>query len=399
MPPSLIHFSHELRTPLSILDTGLKLLEKKISELSESIRPKGNMNSIETLIQEAKLSCNWSIRVMDDLMLFENIIGSSITISRKEVQLIPFLQQTAKMYIMHAAVMGIELQLLQSAESVEYDVYSLLIDEVKMGQAVGNLIYNAINFSPPKTVVRIAICHICEDGNVKANVHGDDKVIGVRIAVSDSGPGLTLSSRDKIFTDDVEFGNKVTVGSGLCLWISKKIAELHDGRIGVFSEGESRGSTFYLDVPIFLREREAVDSGYSVQNLGNSRQRILSGSGNSRASNSNISAFRRRSSAAVGVDNTSEYPVDHGTLVENRTFAKLMKQTSECLPKPRKLRILIVDDSVLIRKMMLRILCGMGHHCDVASDGREAVQIFSSRAEAFDVHDVILMEYVIILIL
>ena len=87
---------------------------------------------------------------MDDLMLFENIIDSNIAVQKKEVKLIPFLQQTAKMYIMHAAMMGIQLQLLQSAESVHYDAYTLFIDEVKMSQAVGNLIYNAINVSPPQ---------------------------------------------------------------------------------------------------------------------------------------------------------------------------------------------------------------------------------------------------------
>ena len=393
----LMPCSHELRTPLSILDAGLKLLESRVSSFSGSTAQNENLKAIGVLIQESKLSCRWSLRVMDDLMLFENIIDSSIAVQKKEVVLIPFLQQTAKMYIMHAAMMRIQLQLMQSPESFRYDAYTLFIDEVKMSQAVGNLIYNAINVSPPKTIVRVAVCYICEDESIKTELNGDDKVIGVRIAVSDSGPRLTTSSKSRIFNEDVEFGNKVAVGSGLCLWISKKIVELHDGNIGVYSEAESQGSTFYLDIPLLLTEKEAADSGFSIASLPNSQKPVRSGSALSRGSRSSINVFRRKSSAVVGIDTPSDAErnvlLNHDALVENRTFAKLMKQTSEFFPKPSALRALIVDDSALIRKMMLRILRGMGHSCEEACDGLEAVRMYEKSALNFEVYDVILMEY------
>ena len=178
---------------------------------------------------------------------------------------------------------------------------------------------------------------------------------------------------------------------------ARRSLELHEGRIGIHSEGESQGSTFYQDIPLLLREKEAADSGFSIASLPHSQKPIRSGSALSRGSRSSINnVLRRRSSAAVGIDAPADQdrngPLDHEALVENRAFAKLMKQTSDFFPKTSSLRVLVVDDSALIRKMMIRILHEMGHICETACDGLEAVGMYEKSVKTFEVYDVILME-------
>ena len=76
------------------------------------------------------------------------------------------------------------------------------------------------------------------------------------ISIEDNGIGLSELDREKIFK---KFGkierygkglDVVSEGSGLGLYISKGIIELHDGRIWVESKGNENGSTFYFSLPI-----------------------------------------------------------------------------------------------------------------------------------------------------
>ncbi len=116
------------------------------------------------------------------------------------------------------------------------------IDRIRIEQVRMNLISNAIKNTPPKGIITI-------------EVGGEEN--WVVISVSDTGVGLTREEMEIIF---LRFGKIERYGagleyidiqgSGLGLFISKEIVDLHGGNIRAESEGRHQGSTFIVKLPI-----------------------------------------------------------------------------------------------------------------------------------------------------
>ncbi|MFW9878718.1 MAG: sensor histidine kinase, partial [Candidatus Thorarchaeota archaeon] len=111
----------------------------------------------------------------------------------------------------------------------------------QMHQVISNLINNAIKYTPPNGTIEI--------GSEIKNNH-------IIVSIKDSGIGLNDEEIKRLFT---QFGkierygqglDIISDGSGLGLYISKKIVELHGGEIWVESEGRYKGSSFYFTIPI-----------------------------------------------------------------------------------------------------------------------------------------------------
>jgi two-component system OmpR family sensor kinase len=109
-------------------------------------------------------------------------------------------------------------------------------DRARLRQVLGNLIENAVKYSPDGEEVRVSA----------AAANG-----AVQIAVRDAGPGIPRDQQGRIFEKfaraDVEGGSKP--GSGLGLFIARSIAEAHGGSLDV-SSGAEPGSTFTLTLPL-----------------------------------------------------------------------------------------------------------------------------------------------------
>ena len=116
----------------------------------------------------------------------------------------------------------------------------VLVDRIKIEQVITNLLSNAIKYTPPKGEIYVKIY----EENQWAN-----------ISIKDNGIGLTKKEMKKLFKKfgkidhfresfDVE-----SEGTGLGLFISKQIVELHNGKILVESKGKNKGSTFKVSLP------------------------------------------------------------------------------------------------------------------------------------------------------
>jgi signal transduction histidine kinase len=109
-------------------------------------------------------------------------------------------------------------------------------DRARLRQVLGNLIENAVKYSP-------------EGGEVRVSAAAGNGA--VQIAVKDSGPGIPRDQRGRIFEKfgraDVEGGSKP--GTGLGLFIARSIAEAHGGSLDV-SSGLEPGSIFTLTLPV-----------------------------------------------------------------------------------------------------------------------------------------------------
>ena len=109
-------------------------------------------------------------------------------------------------------------------------------DERRLRQVVFNLLSNAVKFTPAGGSVAVATARV--DGEVK-------------VSVTDTGPGIAPDDRERIFEEfqqtDVGVGQRE--GTGLGLALSKRLVELHGGRIWVESEA-GRGSRFVFTLPL-----------------------------------------------------------------------------------------------------------------------------------------------------
>ncbi|MFX0165149.1 MAG: PAS domain S-box protein [Candidatus Hodarchaeota archaeon] len=127
--------------------------------------------------------------------------------------------------------------------SIDYEhpkELNVLIDRIKIEQVITNLLSNAIKYTPPKGKIHIIL---------------DENDPWVKISIEDNGIGLTKKEMKSLFQKfgQIErYGKGVDVeseGSGLGLYISKEIVELHDGKILVESGGRNKGSTFIVKLP------------------------------------------------------------------------------------------------------------------------------------------------------
>jgi signal transduction histidine kinase len=120
------------------------------------------------------------------------------------------------------------------------DIYTKF-DKERIYEVVSNLLLNAVKYTPI-------------GGKISINSEIQDNYY--IISIKDNGIGLTKEEKKHLFT---QFGkierygqgwNVGIEGTGLGLYISKELVELHGGKIWAESEGRNKGSTFYFSLPI-----------------------------------------------------------------------------------------------------------------------------------------------------
>ncbi|MBB1254353.1 sensor histidine kinase [Streptomyces alkaliterrae] len=127
----------------------------------------------------------------------------------------------------------------------------------QLAAALGNLVENAVNYSPPRTRVGIAARRVREAG-------GDM----IEIAVTDQGIGISERDKDRIFERFYRVDparSRATGGTGLGLAIVKHVAASHGGEVTVWSS-EGQGSTFTLRLPEAGSARERAEENRRNRN-------------------------------------------------------------------------------------------------------------------------------------
>lgn len=215
--------SHELRTPLAlIMGYGEMLAGNLLGSLSEE-----QANAVTVMNQQAHrlhvlVERLLTLQTLDQAALRKGLVDLAGLLAR--------LQQTWRP---QAAKAGIRLRL-----DLADDLPLLMADGQLLIQAVDNLIENAIKFSPQGDVVAI-----------KAWRESDEVII----AVTDQGIGLTPEQQERIFERFYQADGSLSRrfgGMGIGLALCRAIVTAHEGRIWAESEGEGRGSTFYVALPL-----------------------------------------------------------------------------------------------------------------------------------------------------
>ncbi|MFX1476549.1 MAG: PAS domain S-box protein [Promethearchaeota archaeon] len=219
--------SHELKTPLaSICGSTEFLLDHYQANFNDEVK-----SLIEIIYNGGKR--------------LHSLIKNLIDVSRLEENELKIVKQKKNLTILLNSCIN-ELECMIKRREISLRVQNsedcyLELDIARIEQVIMNILLNAINNTPRM-------------GNISIKLNPKTKFVD--IVIKDTGVGLTMAERTMIFKKfgKIErFGEGLDVntnGSGLGLYISKEIVELHGGQILVRSEGRNKGSTFIIRLPI-----------------------------------------------------------------------------------------------------------------------------------------------------
>jgi len=218
----LANMSHELRTPLNaIIGFSEVLHEQMFGELNER-----QLAYVDDVLEAGR----HLLSLINDVLDLAKIEAGRMDLELSQVEIPDILRSAISMHSERAGRGGIQLGLTTDPEEI-----TITADARRVRQVAFNLLSNAVKFTPA-------------DGRVDVSAHLDDG--RVEIAVADTGPGIAAEDVDTIFEEFEQASDgKQEEGTGLGLPLSRKLVELHGGRLWVESE-PGRGSTFRFTLPV-----------------------------------------------------------------------------------------------------------------------------------------------------
>ena len=226
----LASMSHELRTPLNaVIGFSDVLLERMFGELNERQ---------EEYVRDIRDSGRHLLELINEILDLSKVEAGRMDLEPSAVSLPGLLEYALAMVRERAAHHGITVTL-----DVAPEVGVIWADELKLKQVVLNLLSNAVKFTPDGGSV-----------DVRAEIASDE----AQVLVRDTGIGIDAADHERIFEAFQRGGREArSEGTGLGLTLSKRIVELHGGRIWMTSR-PGAGSTFGFAVP--LRQGAEVET-------------------------------------------------------------------------------------------------------------------------------------------
>ena len=222
----ILQTSHEFKTPLNSIYAASQLL---LRNFKEQFNDKA-LEFIEMIYRGSQKLKH----------LIENMLDASKVESGK---LKLTLEKEDLVEILNNCIF--DLKYWADMKNIDIDVkapekFILKVDQIRIEQVIVNLISNAIKYTPLNGKISISLI---------------DKQKWVEISIKDTGIGLTKKEKEGLFQKfgKIERPSKQLdieiEGSGLGLYISKEIVELHKGEIFAESKGRNKGSTFKIILP------------------------------------------------------------------------------------------------------------------------------------------------------
>ncbi|MFI5227546.1 MAG: ATP-binding protein [Gemmatimonadales bacterium] len=212
--------SHDLRNPISAISMCARVLREN---------PPSDEPARAALLATIEESTTWVNRLIADLLDVANIERGKLSLEVAPHEAAQLALQALHMFDVEAREQGITLE-----ARLATNLPIVAADGARIVQVLGNLVRNAIKFTP-------------EGGRV--TIGADAQRGGVVFSVSDTGPGIAPERQARIFDRYWQSSNGARArGSGLGLSIAKGIVEAHGGRLGVESVA-GRGSVFAFNLP------------------------------------------------------------------------------------------------------------------------------------------------------
>jgi signal transduction histidine kinase/ActR/RegA family two-component response regulator len=233
----LATLAHELRNPLAPVRSALDILRRRQHADPMLERVSGVMER----------QVDHMVRLVDDLMEVSRITRGKIELRRQPLDLWGIVRSAVEACQAQAEAVrhAIDLDLPEAPVRVE-------ADPVRLAQVFGNLLNNAIKYTPPGGLIQLR--GWCEDGEAV-------------VAVRDTGIGIPREMLPRVFdmftqVEDVRRAGQGGLGIGLTL--VRTLVELHGGTITADSSGPDQGSEFRVRLPL-LQAAAAADAPAQAQ--------------------------------------------------------------------------------------------------------------------------------------
>lgn len=243
--------SHEMRTPVASIEGYLALaMNSKVSHIDEKAR---------TYLEKAHASTQHLGNLFQDLLTSAKVEDGRLTNHPSVVEMSGFLagltedlKFVVKKNIVVEFVVGNNGALINPQEDtgsirVVQPIYNVYADPERLREVVTNIFDNAVKYT--------------DSGKITIGLTGDNNVI--QLYIKDTGKGIPSVDIPHLFqkfyrvdTSDT----RSTGGTGLGLFITRKIVEMYNGRIWVESQ-PGKGSTFYINLPRLNNQQAAELSG------------------------------------------------------------------------------------------------------------------------------------------
>jgi two-component system cell cycle sensor histidine kinase PleC len=230
----LANMSHELRTPLNSINGFSEVLyDETFGPLN--VKQKQYVNNVLT-------SGKHLLSLINQILDMAKVEAGKMKLTLSRLPMKTLLNDISMLVADMVSKKKIEMAL-----EIAEDLPDIRADELKVKEIIYNLLSNAVKFTP-------------EDGKIgmRANKAGSE----IEIVVWDTGVGIAAENMSKIFEGffrvDTPY-SRVTEGTGLGLPLSRKLVELHGGKLSVESDGLDRGTSVRFTLPIIART--AVQDG------------------------------------------------------------------------------------------------------------------------------------------
>ncbi len=227
----LANMSHELRTPLNAI---LGMTEG----LQEKVFGPVNQRQLKAL-QTVEKSASHLLALINDILDLAKIESGQIELECFPTAIAPLCQSSIT-FVKHQALK----KQIQISVNLPSNLPDIVLDERRIRQVLINLLNNAVKFTPEGGRITLEV-------TLPTPTEAETKTQYLRFAVIDTGIGISPENAKKLFQPFIQIDsalNRQYQGTGLGLALTKRIVELHNGRVGLTSE-VGVGSCFTIDLP------------------------------------------------------------------------------------------------------------------------------------------------------
>ena len=215
----MANMTHEIRTPLNAI-VGFSDVLAMLSTPEEK----------QEIIRVIMNNCDMLLRLVNDILAISSLENAGIEIYPRQTDFAKDFNDTA------TAMAQRVMAPVQFIAENPYTSFHTVIDSGRIQQVITNFVTNAVKYT--------------HEGHIKIGYHTEERQgkNGLYFYCEDTGTGIPKESQEKVFERFVKLNDYIQ-GTGLGLSICKAIADKCEGEIGIISEGEGHGSTFWLWIP------------------------------------------------------------------------------------------------------------------------------------------------------
>ncbi|KAF9692698.1 hypothetical protein EKO04_009188 [Ascochyta lentis] len=362
--------SHEMRNPLSAILICSDDIRDTLSQHPFGQADQGVITDCIEAANNIALCVQHQKSIVDDILTVSKLDSNLLLITPVPAQPLAVVQRAMSMFKPEVQAKDINFTFHPDQSVEDLNIDWVLLDPSRLLQITVNLITNAIKFTqaePQRSISVHVSASSTEPDTYRKDFQfvptrgvplfdittgedwGTGDLIYLRVEVQDTGCGLTYEEKELLFERFAQASPRTHAhygGSGLGLFISRQLAELHGGQIGVSSQS-GVGSMFGF----FIQCRRTVSSSRPVMNRTTTSQ-------------STDHAVKNRDLAASVSGLEMKPPTVKEILAEApKTFA------SKATPEPGPLHILVVEDNIVNQKVLAKQLRKAGCVVSTADNG------------------------------